>query len=1107
MGHISRSFSHQPTVLTIFILALAMLTLCSTPSSATMLDSLDKAMLDSALEMIKLNPAELGFDKLWAADDTFRLAVVEKYLDDPYIFPNYVDDTQAQIDAAFDDSTGDNPLSFLRFAADQLQVDPEAKASALTKPELGEINPAKPYEFWLNALKLAEPHRLGFYSDLDSLDLHDLMMAAPGLWCDDEGEEQRRILTAAWQKEFGAPFDTTRNVGSDRVLDIMIKLNRDELIAAAVPVACAAWKIAGLNPEEDFSALKADTKPHEGIIGECLYYAETEFGVLVIGGAGDNVYSGDFAAIIDLGGNDVYHGRYGGAIGELSNAYALVVDYAGDDFYDASMKDMAQGAGFLGVGILIDKAGNDNYRAGGYAQGAGLFGVGIHQDLGGADDRRGTYFLQGAAQCGVGILIDKGDAASDDRYLSASWAQGFAGTFGYGLLFDNGGDDNYRAGGVYYHVPLLPKDYHSFSAGFGMGWRPRAGGGIGVLYDKGDGTDFYDQEVMSIGSSYWYSIGICIDGGGNDQYSLAQYGMGSGIHLSLGAFYDVSGDDQYHSRNGVVGATPHDFSVGIMVDGEGDDFYTVSDGWGGSLTNSYGLFIDRMGNDTYATWGKGYSFGKPRWARGFGGVAVFLDLEGTDVYPREGVADNAKVWIQNGWGIGIDLDRDIPTEKEAPIGDITLTAEDSAKSIRELYNIASGWEVGSARESVKRARTALLTHGSEVITFILEGPIEMTGDDISDLKGFIEKISEPKTSLGSYVNGKLSDEIKTRMSEFLTAEFEVDSLKAQAKDSLAKDVAAELTAMLMSDDFYNKKRFADVDINDEVKKEIRDDLAGQKLFQMNWHVFEQAYPKQIVYHGGRLGTRASLENRLIGQCVSAMPDTAGPMIMAKIPELLDLKDLRPLSTAISLLGEIKWEDSIDMMLDMLKNKKHNKVWNGLISSLGQIGDKRAAAPIAKFIDDDREKRRIFTIGALGSIKDSTTIVDVVGRLDDNVFTVRSSAMTTVSNFGIAALPNLHKFIDDKSSKYPELGIYSLGRIAKNLTDSTDVQSKTVRYELAQKLEQHLTDRREHVRAEAIVGLYRIGGKATRANIARLMEQEYSPVVQSAYDRMVKEAEK
>ncbi len=715
--------------------------LCCVRVDAQMLDSLDKATLDSALVLLNLRPEELGFDKMWVEDDTFRLDVVEMMLKDPLELPAYVDETTAAIDTF---AANNDAALFFGFIQDQLKVDIRVKRKASETSRIVS-EPSTLLDHLINAFIAAEPLRKEFYHELDSLDINDLIMEAPNLWSEDE-DSLKALLEGSWQFEVGIDVDTSREVDSDRLLDIIAKLDTRPLIEAAQIISSDAIEIIDLAKAElegrkiDDSFEKPEPIPVvEGVDGEILAFIESdEFGSMVIGGLTNNVYNGDFTVIIDLGGDDVYRGRCAGAMGELGNPYSVVIDLAGDDYYDSEDSPVCHGAGFFGLGILIDCEGNDTYRSGAYSQGAGLFGVGVLFDMDGADDYRGAFFQQGAGHCGVGLLIDGGEG--DDRYLASAWAQGFASTYGYGLLFDEGGDDIYRTGGVYYHAPLLPHDYQSFSGGFGMGWRPRAGGGIGVLYDNGDGNDFYNSEVMSLGSSYWYSIGILVDGGGNDHYSLAHYGLGSGIHLSVGAFYDRSGDDQYRSRMGVVGGTPHDLSVGMMVDGSGDDYYIVSDGWGGSLTNSFGLFIDRMGNDTYATRGGGYSLGNARWARGFAGTGIFLDLEGDDVYPAGEAAADSSIWIRSGWGIGMDLPRDVvDQEKEEEIGEIELTAEDSARSVEDLFKDASQWEVGSARESVKRARKALLTKGVEAVEYAIS---EKLNTRSSLVKRLLEKITK-----------------------------------------------------------------------------------------------------------------------------------------------------------------------------------------------------------------------------------------------------------------------------------------------------------------------------------------------------------------------------
>ena len=931
-----------------------------------MLDSLDRIMIDSSLKLIDLRPDELGFDKLWVDDDTFRLDVVERYLNEPLELPGYVDRTTNQIDSSWN-----KPLELLDFIKEQLHVDLIRKTDykPVTIPQL-QYNPLDPFRAWTLALESAEPARKAFTARIDSLGKADLIMMAPTLWSEG-GDSVNAILKGRWQVEAGLPVDTSRKVTTDRMLDLIGNLNMEALMDAARVVVPAAQLTARGIAGDSLTRTPLPGRM-KGVSGDVLLYSQTQWGLFVIGGEGDNVYTGDFAGIIDLGGNDVYRGRVGTGFGEIGNPYGLLIDLKGDDYYDAGEKAVSQGAGFFGVGVLIDRDGSDSYRAGAYAHGVGLFGVGVLADHGsGTNDYRGEYFMQGAGHCGVGILIE--DGSGDERYLATTWAQGFAGTYGYGLLFDNGGDDNYRCGGAYLHEPLLPHDNRSFSGGFGMGWRPRAGGGIAVLYDKGGGVDFYDAEVMSFGSSYWYSLGILVDDGGNDRYSLAHYGIGSGIHLSLGAFYDQAGDDQYRSRMGVVGGTPHDLSVGIFVDGSGDDSYGTCDGWGGSLTNSFGLFIDRLGNDTYLPRPGGTSLGNVRWARGFGGAAIFLDEEGDDVYPEGEPAADSSLWIQSGWGIGIDMARDIvASEREEPIPEPILTAEDSLKSIEDLFAGASAWEVGNAIADVRRARKALMTKGAEAVRWAIENKID---------------------------------------------------------------------------------------------------------------------------------TQDGLERRPLEDLVRAFPDSAGPLLIAK----LDPANNRfVLGNSAAMLGIIKWKPAVAPLSKLLTLKAVEKSHNAFIGALGEIGDTKATPTIVEHLDNSKEHRRLAALGALKVLKDSTVVKQVVNMLGDPMFSVRASAWEAVVGYGKRALKPLTEYLQDDQSSGRGLAVNALGKIAKSLDDSTSSADKEARRKILALIESYLENDDAGVRSECVAALYRNYGTKGRFRIEARMEDEYDPVVKAAFERVRRE---
>ena len=66
--------------------------------------------------------------------------------------------------------------------------------------------------------------------------------------------------------------------------------------------------------------------------------------------------------------------------------------------------------------------------------------------------------------------------------------------------------------------------------------------------------------------------------------------------------------------------------MGILIDCKGNDSYcNAGGGQGMGLTNSFGMLIDEQGQDNYlAADGQGTG----SWARGFGGMGVFIDEDG-----------------------------------------------------------------------------------------------------------------------------------------------------------------------------------------------------------------------------------------------------------------------------------------------------------------------------------------------------------------------------------------------------------------------------------------------------------------------------------------------
>ena len=412
-----------------------------------------------------------------------------------------------------------------------------------------------------------------------------------------------------------------------------------------------------------------------GVTGDILLAQQTPYGLLLIGGRGNNTYDLEkgVALIIDLGGNDTYRGSIGASAGsDLGNS--LVVDLSGNDLYQPSPLGLATGR--AGVGIVIDHGGNDVYRLSPGSGGVGLAGLGILYDGEGHDLYEGSRFTQGAAFGGFGLLVDH---AGDDRYTSFGYALGFGAPLGVGAVIDVAGDDSYECGGHYpsaYNAADAPAarpqdprfQYDCFGLGTGAGLRvftnnsaQRAlslAGGWGLLVDL-DGRDRYRSANFSQGHGYFYGLGVKLDLNGDDDHQAARYGHGTAAHSGVGLIIDYQGKDRYGSKGPFYnGGAAWDGSVALAVDGgPTSDFYDLpaSTGLGMGDLGGWGLFIEEGGADQYAvTRGLGHAADAS--------IGAFFDLEGRDDYTSVGVPVtgapperlNRKVYIENAGSLFID---------------------------------------------------------------------------------------------------------------------------------------------------------------------------------------------------------------------------------------------------------------------------------------------------------------------------------------------------------------------------------------------------------------------------------------------------------------------
>lgn len=430
--------------------------------------------------------------------------------------------------------------------------------------------------------------------------------------------------------------EDSSNVISKRVLDILSKVDRGMVYRNSMLDFSFFYSLY-LFLDKNKNNLKG--RSHEcddlNVQGDVLYYYNQDGIKIVIGGFGNNTYTGKFDLIIDLGGDDVYRIDRDST---FTNNFNCIIDLSGNDYYTTNSM-FALGASIFSSGFIFDKEGDDTYKGTSINLGAAICGIGLIYDESGNDIYCGNSFAEGAASFGVGMIVDK---SGNDIYICNNYSQGFGMTEGIGIIVDNKGNDTYTISPTVLDIGRTNDHYLSMCQGFGFGLRPYYAGGIGIICD-GEGNDNYCADIFGQGCSYWYSLGILVDSSGNDRYNCYHYAHGSGIHFSVGLLKDYEGWD-YYNTNWVSQGCGHDYGFGLCWDVKGNDNYScygLSQGAGNA--NGIGILIDESGRDGYLCKDNNcQGYGTP--SREYGGIGVLLDASGDDFY-----ASNTPLWKRSGY--------------------------------------------------------------------------------------------------------------------------------------------------------------------------------------------------------------------------------------------------------------------------------------------------------------------------------------------------------------------------------------------------------------------------------------------------------------------------
>ncbi len=478
-------------------------------------------------------------------------------------------------------------------------------------------------------------------------------------------------------------------------------------------MAYAAMKLAQAT-EDCRYALEKYLEEHP-IAGYFSFETATPYGRIVVDGVGHDRHEyDDYFVLIDLGGDDVYTGPVG-ATTRPDIGVSLCLDLSGDDRYEYdSITCPSQGAGVLGCGVLYDAYGDDIYHAIQTAQGAGFFGTGVIYDGDGADEYIMEESGQGAGFFGHGLAFDSGEG--DDYYGLFGDGQGYGGCNGVGVIANWSGDEHYYA--EPYSNVVDRGDYHSdfdinVSNAQGMGAGRRGdgtdghswAGGLGFIADI-HGDDTYEAGNFSLGTGYWFGTGLMYDKEGDDLYKSVYFTQASGAHYCIGAIIDESGDDRHDlfANAGAALSFGWDFSVNLLVDKAGDDYYKsniISIGCAEIRSNAF--FFDLAGDDHYIAQQNGLCMGAVDF-RDYGtphpfspfyqycnSIGLFIDAGGTDIYEE---------WVKVTEGEGEDAvttDMFVPSERWGNNMRWENPGPDDERYGYDNYGI--GWDLEAAEDA------------------------------------------------------------------------------------------------------------------------------------------------------------------------------------------------------------------------------------------------------------------------------------------------------------------------------------------------------------------------------------------------------------------------
>ena len=941
------------------------------------LDATDLRDLDQALSAIKMSAYDLGFKKD-IADSELVLARNRGFLARPLTLPLHGQAVLGQL------SSVSSLEALALFAREQLEltmtnVTPvHAVLSNLPPAVAGVVQRITDAALTVQSL-LPRPDRAAF--------------AAFVFETFDEDADKKALAPDLFRRE--QALELQEDELADALLRASDQLDRNALLAAQRILAHAV------------DAAVADL-PRQPLV-ECA--VDTPLGPVIVTSRDRQTFTNEAFLIIATGHDNVFRNSAGGANGLEGRPIAIVIATGNGNRY-VSTGNVAQGAGVFGIGILADLGTNATFSARHLAQGAGFFGCGLLMTGPGRQTFVADTFCQGAGAFGSGILWQRG---GDTIYRAAKAAQGFGFVSGVGLLLDQDGNDSYVAGGKYKCGWLAGHNF-SLAQGMGMGLRPFAGGGTGILCDL-LGDDRYEADVYGQGASYWYSVGLLLDRAGDDTYLAYQYCQGAGVHLSSGALIDWGGNDTYTARAICQGGA-HDYSVGLLIDRAGQNRYTGdSTAQGSAINNSFAWLLDRGGDDRFTgdnpkqSQAAGHDGGK----REYGSIAVLLHHGGPATY-SQGWTNNA-VWLKPWYGVGLDIE----ATKAIAVGSPSLARPEADKQVgmfHDSHKVATSClPVGAASPPrpgwQDRGRDAAPTRTSEI------------GEPLRLGRGSYAVSTGPPP-----VRSRLAVDVHHPIERLLRRSIRETDTEEHRQD--AETAWAELKQQGVAALPYLVTRLDSPNVMVRVKIEELVDALGTNAIPALIRGIQSAQNDEVARVGGyflaRFGDDLAAKSRR-ARNVAGEGDHHNDRTAAVAAV--------PAAVAIGSRPALLRREAIRAMLPLLQREKTVTV------AFYALGHMRAAAafdPAVTALDDEREMVRMRAAQALGRIGDRRAIPRLIPLLDDPLWDVRyaaADALVALGGSSVAPLraafdgatPRARRYIVEALAKLGDRAALPLGRVA------------------------------------------------------------------------------